>query len=125
MTRLQALCRLCVTIVRCTPTQVFKTCPCGEIDYTASTVGPVWCAHDPQNIAFVDDEGREISHENPIDKEQHQEPKTRPNRKEMLEMLKSHIKSYDNLPRHAMDAPVTHSDLLSALLLVSAILEAD
>lgn len=49
---------------------------------------------------------------------------TKPNRKELLEMLNEMIKSYDRLPDHAMHAPITHYDFVSALLLVSSIFKA-
>lgn len=40
-------------------------------------------------------------------------------------MLDEMIKSYDRLPQGAMLAPITHSDLLSVLLLLSSLFRAD
>lgn len=44
---------------------------------------------------------------------------------ELLSMLHELIKSIDNLPTHAMTAPVTHYDLSAALSLVLAIFRAE
>jgi len=52
-------------------------------------------------------------------------PEYKPSRDELLEMLDEMIKSYDRLPPGAMIAPVTQSDLLSVLMLVSAIVRAN
>lgn len=49
----------------------------------------------------------------------------KPTKKELLDMLDEMIKSFDNLPTHAMLSFVTQSDLCSALMLVSAILRSD
>ncbi len=52
-------------------------------------------------------------------------PNYKPSREELLEMMDEMIRSYDRLPQGAMIAPVTQADLLSVLLLVSAILRAN
>lgn len=122
----QAICKLCKIVVRVTPTVVFRTCSCGEIDYTAGVTGPVWNAQDVKNIAFIDDDGSEIpSTESSENTTESTQQKTRPSKKEMVEMLKTYVKSYENLPMHALMAPVTHSDLVSTLLLIVSILETD
>jgi len=79
-------------------------------------------AKDWNNFRRVDDMGNELavkvtetSDVKPLDIQ------TKPNRKELLEMLDEMIKSYDRLPEHAMHAPITHYDFVSALLLVSSI----
>jgi hypothetical protein len=46
-------------------------------------------------------------------------------KKEMLKMLDEMIKSFDNLPQHAMLSFVTQSELCSVLMLLSAILRSD
>lgn len=48
-------------------------------------------------------------------------PNYKPSRQELLEMLDEMIKSYDRLPQGAMIAPVTQADLLSVLMLMSAL----
>lgn len=49
----------------------------------------------------------------------------KPTRSEMLEMLDRYIQAIEALPQHALYAPVTHSDFVSMLLLLSAILKED
>ncbi len=45
-----------------------------------------------------------------------------PTREDKLKMLDEMIKSYENLPTHALQAPITGYDFTSALLLISSIL---
>lgn len=52
-------------------------------------------------------------------------PHYKPSREQLLEMLDEMIKSYDRLPQGAMIAPVTQADLLSVLLLFSALFASD
>ena len=46
-------------------------------------------------------------------------------KKELIDVLRMQIEYYKGLPDHAMNVPVTHSDLISALSLVLAILDCD
>ena len=50
---------------------------------------------------------------------------SKPNKKDLIDMLLEMSKSYDNLPEHAMYSPVTHSDLVSVLTLLGAIFNSD
>ena len=49
----------------------------------------------------------------------------KPKKTQLLDMLDEMIKSYDRLPQHALISPISHYDLLSALLLISEILKSD
>lgn len=46
-------------------------------------------------------------------------------KKELIDILRMQIQYYAALPERAMHSPVTHSDLLSALSVVLAILDCD
>lgn len=50
---------------------------------------------------------------------------TEKNKKEkLLEILEEMIKTYENLPQHAMGTPITHYDYVSLLLLVRELFKA-
>ncbi len=49
----------------------------------------------------------------------------KPKKADLLQMLDEMIKSYDRLPQHALISPISHYDLLSALLLISEILRSE
>lgn len=49
---------------------------------------------------------------------------TLPDRKELISMLKEMIKAYEHLSPGAMVGPVSHYDMMSALILIKAIFEA-
>jgi hypothetical protein len=75
----------------------------------------------------VDDEDHEIKvnykddeegQDGKVDKKEHTH---KPTRDELYRMLEDMIKSYEQLPQQAMLAPVTHSDQLSLLMLVSSL----
>lgn len=46
-----------------------------------------------------------------------------PNRKELIDMLREMIKAYEHLSPGAMVGPVSHYDMMSALILIKAIFE--
>lgn len=49
----------------------------------------------------------------------------KPSKKELLSMLEEMIKSYENLPPHAMFSYPSNSDLASALMLVLAVFRSE
>jgi hypothetical protein len=119
-----AKCKLCSSIIESFHTTDYVECKCGEISVSGGAA--LQCgSKDWNNFRRIDDMGNEIavkvtetSDVKPLDIQ------TKPNRKELLEMLNEMIKSYDRLPDHAMHAPITHYDFVSALLLVSSIFKA-
>lgn len=78
-------------------------------------------ALDWNNFLRIDDQGNEII---VTVKSEDVKPlyNEAPTREDKLKMLDEMIKSYENLPQNALNAPITGYDLLSALLLVSSIL---
>lgn len=125
--RNRAKCRLCDSIIESFHYYDHIECKCGEISITGGPDTYKTSSRDPsyKNFIRVDDEGNEIivkviSHEEPKGEEP---PKL--TRDDYLNMLDSMIKNIEGLPSHAMQTPITHYDLYSALLLLSTILRND
>jgi hypothetical protein len=124
MLRNRAKCKLCnVTIETFLPNE-FISCKCGEI-----TIGPDLYAKATNfhNFLRIDDENNEKSvtyqqkekgEDSEVNKEEQAHKLTKD---ELIVMLDDMIKSYENLPQHAMLAPVSHADQLSLLMLVSSL----
>lgn len=120
----RAKCKLCDTVIESFHSTDYVICNCGEIAVDQGDA--MRCAaKNWDNFIRIDDDGKEI----PVNiKEEDVKPidiQEKPTKKELLEMLDEMVKSYDNLPPQAMNAPVTNYDMSSALLLLSAILRAD
>lgn len=127
----KAKCKLCNSIIESFHATDYVTCSCGEISLDGGN--SLRCfANDLFNIIRIDDEGNEIIPK-VVDKvdttlTQHN-PDTDldrkiPTKNDLIDMLDEMIKNLENLPQVAMSMPVTHYDLLSSLLLVSAIFRA-
>lgn len=117
----RAKCKLCNEVIESFHSTDYVFCKCGEI---AVDGGPALrCfASDWDNFVRVDDEGNEII---PIIKDGSIEvPKEKLSKKDLLDMLDEMIKGYDRLPPGAMASPVSNYDLVSALMLVSALFKA-
>ena len=122
--RNRAKCKLCNDVLESFIQGDYVTCSCGDV-----TIGPHLYAEarDWATFVRVDDNDHEI----PVqyqDKRQHQDQKInedkethKPSREELIRMLDELVKSYDNLPQQAMNAPVSHADQLSLLMLVSSL----
>jgi len=124
MTRNRAKCKLCGDIIESFHSTDYIICKCGEISVAEGAA--LKCgARDYNNFLRVDDDGNEIKvktiSDTSNDKVEALTDYPKPTRKDMLDMLDETIKNYDKLPQHAMTQPVTHYDLLSALLLLSSL----
>lgn len=75
------------------------------------------------NFVRVDDEGNEIVPEIIDDFIPVEERRSKPSKKELLEMLDSLITSYEKLPSSALSSPASNSDLHSALLILSSLIK--
>ncbi len=121
----RAKCKLCASIIESYHDTDYVSCKCGHISVDGGT--SMKCAAiDWSNFLRVDDEGNEIlvtvkSDKQNVDEELIQE---KPSKAKMLEILDEMIKSYESLPKYAMEGAVTNYDLLSALILLSSILKA-
>lgn len=122
--RNRAKCALCKEVIESFHKSDYVQCKCGQIAIDGGPFRLLTSASDYANFLRVDDEGNVMSVQY---KENEHEPDSRvdkeekfhaPTREEVLGLLDSMIKAYDNLPPHAMLAPVSHADHKSLLMLV-------
>lgn len=126
----RAKCRLCKTVIESKKNDDYITCACGEISIDYHYQGTTqFIAREWENFIRIDDEGNEVQFK-VVEKDDissakpHPKGISPPSKDELFSMLNQMIKNYEELPPQAMGTPVTHYDLLSALLLLSAILRA-
>jgi len=117
----RAKCKLCQSTIESFHEGDYVTCTCGHISVSGGL--KMECSSiDWNNFLRVDEQGNEIivkvieanSDVKPLYKE-------KLSREDKLKMLDEMIKSYEDLPIHAINSPVTNYDLLSSLLLISSI----
>jgi hypothetical protein len=142
--RNRAKCKLCNEILESFHQHDYVTCKCGEISIDGGLQYLHAIAKNWSNFLRIDDEGNEIivtvkskeeAHESIVKdnansnksnpSKENESVNHKPKKSEMISMLQEIIKSYENLPQHAMLLPISHYDFVSVLLLVSAILELD
>lgn len=122
----RAKCKKCQSIIESFHLHDYVTCKCGEISVSGGNQEYICSANDWGNFLRVDDLGNEIvvtvqdEPEKPKDevKPLYNENLTRDDKLKMLEEM---IKSYETLPKHAIEAPITGYDLVSVLLLVKSL----
>lgn len=126
--RNRAKCKLCNDIIESFHPTDLVYCSCGQIGVDGGF--SLRCmADDWRNFIRVDDEGNEIIPKVleetvtlDLSLADLKENESQPDKQQLLDMLGEMIKSYEALPQAAMSQPITHYDLLSVLLLFSAIL---
>src|SRR6188508_2646021 len=116
----RAKCKLCLSIIESFHNLDYVSCKCSHISVSGGD--KMECsALDWANFLRVDDMGNEI-----VVKVKDEDVKPLynevPTREDKLRMLDEMIKTYENLPQNALNAPITGYDLLSVLLLVSSLL---
>lgn len=127
----RAKCNLCKSIIESFHRHDYVSCKCGEISIDGGDEYYKCRANDFKNFLRVDDEGNEIivifksNQEKEENKNDEVKRGSKPSKKELLDMLEIMIKSYENLPAHAMITPITNYDFLSALLLLLAVFKSD
>jgi hypothetical protein len=119
----RAKCKLCSSIIESLHPTDYVACKCGEIAVDGGQAMKCF-AGNWENFVRVDDLGNEIVVKLKEEIE-YKADSPKPSKKELLDMLSEMIKNIENLPPNAMSTPITHYDLLSALLLVSAVLRAE
>lgn len=119
-----AKCRLCEAILK-PGGKDLVSCNCGEIsiDYLTGELHAN-IQKDPSNLILIDDEGNEIIPKRSGLETAFQSTEE-PTKEDKLNMLDEMRKNIENLPTHAMYAPVTHADFCSLLLLLSSILRSN
>ena|ERR1700735_3291134 len=121
----RAKCKLC----NCTIESFFDgdhvSCKCGHI-YVARGPAMFCGAENWANFVRIDDEGNEIIVTYKEKEKGEEEPQCRkfdqkPSKNELLKEMDTLIAYYDGMPQNALLAPVSHSDLLSVMLVVSSL----
>lgn len=126
----RAKCKLCQSIIESFHRYDYVTCQCAEIAISGGRDVYEVYAKSFENFLRIDDLDNEIMVKEQKDfKEVYSDPKDvkqlyndNPTREDKLKLLDEMIKTYENLPPNALNAPITGYDLLSSLLLVSSIL---
>jgi len=119
----RAKCKLCLSTVESLHDTDYVACKCGEIAVDAGQAMKCFAIR-WENFIRVDDQGNEILVKLKEEIIEHSDA-PRPTKKELIDMLNEMTKTLENLPPNAMSTPVNHYDLLSFMLLVSAILRAE
>lgn len=118
----RAKCKLCQSTIESFHDTDYVSCKCSHISVSGG-LRMECSAIDWNNFLRVDDQGNEIIVKV---KESNEDVKPlyneNPTREDKLKMLDEMIKSYDDLPTIALQAPITGYDFTSALLLISSIL---
>jgi hypothetical protein len=125
--RNRAKCKLCKSEIESFHRYDYVTCGCGEISISGGLETLECSARDWNNFLRIDEEGNEIivKVKDAIENDPPSQAQSTPSKQELLQMLSEMISTYENLPQNAMSTPVTHYDLLSSLLLLSAILRSE
>lgn len=116
--RNRAKCKLCFSIIESLGEHDHVVCACGHIAVSGGPDKPKALARDFDNFLRVDDEGNERS---VVFKDKEEDEPKKMTTEEILRALEEIIKSYENLPQHALLAPVSHADQLSLLMIVSSL----
>jgi len=125
--RNRAKCRPCGSIIESMHAQDLVLCNCGQIFVEGGDA--MKCgAGNWRDFARVDDEGNEIMVQ--VAKSAaitlpEAAIRLSPTRFEMLGMLSDMIAGLEALPSRALDSPVTHYDLMSALILIEQIMRSE
>lgn len=119
-----AKCRKCRGVIQSFHRYDYVSCSCGEIAISGGLDTYEVYANSFDNVIRIDDLGNEITVKvtEKVIEIADEEVKKEPTREEKLEMLDNMIKSFENLPQHALLTPATQADLYSVLLLFSSIL---
>lgn len=121
----RAKCKICNSIIESFHSTDYVLCKCAEISVSGGDA-MLCSANDWKNFVRIDDNGNEIVPQ-VIDSnnETKASPSGKPNKKELLNMLKLMQQNIENLPTQALLTPVNHYDFLSLLMLLSSIFESE
>ncbi len=123
--RNRAKCKLCGDIIESLHRHDYVRCSCDEIAVDGGPGGKdgtgYWrcSAKDWRNFVRVDDDDNEV-----LPKIVEKDDVTKPNKRELIEMLDEMVKNIENLPPAAMTSYVTQYDLASLMMLLSSIFKA-
>lgn len=115
-----AKCKRCHSVIESFVEQDMVSCKCGAISVSGGS--KLQCAAlDWNDFVRVDDEGNEIVVSVKENESFASGLSTKPDTKELINMLDEMIASVERLPSGAMITPVSHYDFAAALLLLSSI----
>lgn len=125
----RAKCKLCESIIESFHAHDYVTCKCGEIAVGGDDGLYPCAAKNWGNFLRVDDEGNTIvptiktkDDVKQLDIEEKEAPK--PTRNDLIKMLDDMVKSIEQLPPNAMTTYVNQYDLMSFMMIMSAIFKA-
>jgi hypothetical protein len=122
--RNRAKCKLCKSIIESYHDTDYVDCKCGEISVSGGSA--LYCAAKSwDNFVRVDDRDSEIITKVVDDVKPLYNDDSKPNKKQLIEMLERDIANMEGLPQSAMVSPVTHYDLVSSLMIVLAIFKSE
>lgn len=116
--RNRAKCKLCNAIIESVDEHDHVVCKCGQIAVSGGPDKPKASAHNFDNFLRIDDEGKEKP---VVFKEKGEDEPKKLTTEEILLELEALIKTYENLPNHALFAPASQADQLSLLMIVSSL----
>lgn len=114
--RNRAKCKLCGSIIESLVKGEVVTCECKEIGIDGGQDEYIVYYKTVDNFLRIDDSDNVITVT---------EKQWKPSKKDLIQMLDEMIKKTEELPQMAMMTGVTHYDLLSFMLLVSALFKED
>jgi hypothetical protein len=118
----RAKCKLCHSIIESFHDGDYVSCKCGHIS-VSSGLKMECSAIDWNNFLRIDDQGNEVIVKvKSLQEDIKPHYNENPTREDKIKMLDEMIRSYENLPSHALEAPITGYDLVSSLLIISSIL---
>lgn len=122
----RAKCKKCLSIIESLHRTDYVICKCNEIAVYGGPELMQCSAIDWNNFLRVDDMGNEIVVKVQNTKDIHMPmDNNKPDKKDLLTLLDKMIESIDNLPKSAMNTPVTHYDYQTLLLLLSSLFKSD
>lgn len=129
--RNRAKCKACGDILESFHENDWVSCKCSEISICGGNVRLECSAKDWKNFLRVDDHGNvivpKVVQKDDVKLQQDEnDVKLQPKLttfKEKLDMLKSMVNHFEELPKHIMDSAITHYDLYSIALVIVSLLE--
>ncbi len=120
--RNRAKCKKCLSVIESFFKDDYVACKCSSIAIAGGTSSYEVYANDFNDFLRVDDQDNEIVVKvEGSDKEPVKEGDSSISKKELIDMLDEMQKSIERLPQHALVEPISHYELSSLLLLLSAI----
>ena len=126
--RNRARCRLCQEVIESKVMNEWITCKCEEITINGGTELFAAKAKHIENFLRIDDDGNIIVPpvtNNSIPDQKELDITPTQSRKDLLDGLKDIVRTYDNMPPHAMHSFVTNVELQTFMLYVIGIFESE